>query len=340
MQAPDLKRDPLLYDFEMPLQATYYPFGFSLEITTNSPEVLAAAEESWGHFRKSFSEPPLQIRIGVLDGGPAECPAVQVIRQQRGLLVRVADAEDFSVSDMNHGFAFVWLTRAAVENRGYLRWHFIEGVAWDLLVRYLTPVHAGCVRFEDHGVLLCGESGAGKSSLAFACAQKGWTYVADDGCCIVRGRQGRMVVGNPYQIRFRESAVELFPELKNRRLARSAIGEMALEVPTASLPEIRTTTHSLVDYIIFLNREDPGPARLLRFPRDTALHWFEKIIFPGEKDAVEAHRASVRQLLEAEVFELRYAHLDSAIQQLEALVRDGQQAPSAVCTAVESRDHA
>jgi hypothetical protein len=117
MQAQDLKRDPLLYDFEMPLQATYYPFGFSLEITTNSHEVLAAAEESWGHFRKLFSEPPLQIRIGVLDGGPAEPPTVQTLRQQRGLLARVADAENFSVSDMNNGFAFVWLTRAAVENR-------------------------------------------------------------------------------------------------------------------------------------------------------------------------------------------------------------------------------
>jgi hypothetical protein len=254
-------------------------------------------------------------------------------------LARVADAENFSVSDVNHGFAFAWLTRATVENRPYLRWHFIEGVSWDLLDRYLTPVHAACVQFEDRGVLLCGDSGAGKSSLAFACALKGWTYLADDGCCIVRGRQSRAVVGNPYQIRFRESAVELFPELKNQRLARRATGEMALEVPTASLPQMRTTTQCLIDYIIFLNRGDASPARLLRFPKDTALLWLEQIIFPGEKDTVEAHKASLRRLLEAEVFELRYAHLDSAIQQLEALVRDGHQSPSGVCTAVESREH-
>jgi hypothetical protein len=32
--------------------------------------------------------------------------------------------------------------------------------------------------------------------------------------------------------------------------------------------------------------------------------------------------------------------LDSAIQQLEALVRDGHQSPSAVCTDVESRENA
>jgi hypothetical protein len=332
--------DPLLYDFDMPLQATYYPLGFSLEITTNSSEVLAAAEESWGHFGKIFSEPPLQIRIGVLDGGPAECPPVRVLRQQRSLVAHVADADNFSVSDMNQGFAFAWLTRVAVENRPYLRWHFIEGVSWDLLARYLTPVHAACVRFEDHGFLLCGDSGAGKSSLAFACALKGWTYVADDGCCIVRGRKSRVAVGNPYQIRFRESAVELFPQLKNQRLTRRLTGdEMTLEVPTASLPQMRITAQSPIDSIIFLNRGDASPARLLHFPKDKALLWFEQIIFPGEKDTVQAHKASLRQLLEAEVLELRYTHLDSAIEQLEALVCDGRRLPSGVCTDVESREH-
>jgi hypothetical protein len=339
MQVQALRRDPLLYEFDMPLQATYYPLGFSVEITTNSHEVLAAAEESWGHFRKIFSEPPLQIRIGVLDGGPAVFPADHVIRAQRHLLARVADAENFSVSDVNRGLACVWLTRATVENRPYLRWHFIEGVSWDLLDRYLTPVHAACVRFEDHGVLLCGDSGAGKSSLAFACALKGWTYVADDGCCIVRGRQSRAVVGNPNQIRFRESAVELFPQLKNQRLTRRVTSdEMALEVPTASLPQMRTTTQCVIDYIIFLNRGNVSPARLLRFPKDTALLWFEQIIFPGEADTVEAHKASLRCLVTAEIFELRYADLESAIQRLEALVRDGDQPPSAICT-VESREN-
>ena len=71
MQIQTFRSDPDLYDFEMPLQGVYHPLGFPLEIATNSHEVLAAAEESWGHFRPMFSAPPLQARIGVLDGGPA-----------------------------------------------------------------------------------------------------------------------------------------------------------------------------------------------------------------------------------------------------------------------------
>jgi hypothetical protein len=323
MHTQTLKCDPLLYNFEMPLQSVYHPLGFSVEITTNSPDILAAAEESWGRFRKVSSEPPLQLRIGVLDGGPAECPASPVCREQRGLLARVADAENFSVSDVKHGFSFAWLTRAAVDDRAYLRWHFIEGMCWDLLELYLTPIHAGCVRLGGHGVLLCGDSGAGKSSLSFACALKGWTYLTDDGTCLVRGCQDRVVVGNPYQIRFRESAVELFPELKNQRPTVRATGEIAIELHTASLPEIRTATECPVDYIVFLNRECGGPTRLLPFPKATALEWFEQVIFCGEKETVDAHKASLRRLLGAEIFELRYGDLDSAVARLEAMVRSG-----------------
>ena len=35
--------DPLLYDFDLPLCVTFYFLGFPIQITTNSPEVLAAA---------------------------------------------------------------------------------------------------------------------------------------------------------------------------------------------------------------------------------------------------------------------------------------------------------
>jgi hypothetical protein len=189
------KLDPLLCDFEMPLQAVYYPLGFSLQIATNSQEILAAAEESWGHFPRVFPGPALQLRIGVVEGESGECPAEPICRGQRNLLSRVADARNFSVSDLGQGFAFAWLTQAAVHNRAYLRWHFIEGMTWDLLGSFcVTAIHAACVKLGNFGVLLCGDSGAGKSTLAYACARSGWTFLSDDSCCLVRGRKNRLVI--------------------------------------------------------------------------------------------------------------------------------------------------
>ena len=331
MQLQFRKLDPLLSDFEMPLQEVYHPLGFSLEIATNSPGVLEAARESWGHYRQAFSGPMLQMRIGVLESENANCPPEPVCREQHDLLVRVADTQNFSVSAIEQGFGYAWLSQAAVAHRGYLRWHFIEGMTWDLLAPSITAIHGACVQFADRGVLLCGDSGAGKSTLAYACARNGWTYLSDDSCCLVRGRHDRLVIGNPYQIRFRESAIGLLPELRQHHRTPHN-GEMAIEVATASLPEIRTTLTCFADYIIFLNRGASGPPRLLPFPKDTALRWFEQIIFGGTEPTRNAHKAGLRDLLSAEILELRYSDLSSAIELMEAQVRrqDGPQRAVAV----------
>jgi hypothetical protein len=318
--------DPLLYNFELPFEAVYHPLGFSVEIATNSHEVLEGAEESWGDFRKVFSEPPVQLRMGVLEGGSAECPRAPVSRGLRNLVTQIADPENFAVCDMRQGFAFAWLTQATVKNRAYLRYHFLEGTSWHLLrALYLTPVHGACVQLAGRGVLLCGDSGAGKSSLAFACAGKGWTFLSDDSSCLIRCRPGRVITGNPYQMRFDESAIELFPELKDQRVTPRATGERAIELATASMPEIVTTSECSVDYIVFLNRGEPEPPGLVPFPKNIALQWFEQFLCYGEKEVVCAQKTSLRNLLTAKIFEMRYSDLDSAAKLLEGLVRDGGQ---------------
>jgi hypothetical protein len=317
------KLDPLLAEVDLPLRAVYHPLGFSVEIITNSRAVLEAAQESWGHFRKVFSEPPLRLRIGVVEGDSKECPPPPTCRAWHHLLSLIADAQNFSVTDMRRGIAYVWLTQAAVNNRAYLRYHFIEGTTFTLLTPlYLTPIHGACVRLGQRGVLLCGDSGAGKSSLSYACARNGRTFLSDDSSSLVRKRSGRMVVGNPHQMRFRQSAVDLFPEFKDQRLTLRATGEFAIELQTAKLPEIRTTAESSIDFIVFLNRgraESPG---FWDFPKDQALEWFEQVICYGEKEMRESQKSSLRNLLDAEVFEMRYSDLDLAVTMLDALVRD------------------
>src|SRR5215469_13248703 len=116
--------DPLLFDFRLPLSATFYPLGFPLEIATNSAELLRAAEESWGQFQKIFSTPPVRLRLGVLPGSSGECPPAPACRGQHHLITQVADAENYVVSDTREGFAFGWLTEAAAQKHAYLRYHF------------------------------------------------------------------------------------------------------------------------------------------------------------------------------------------------------------------------
>jgi len=280
------------------------------------------------------------MRIGVVQGEGEACPPEPKWREQHNLQACVADAHNFSVCDLLQGFAFAWLTQAAVDHRPYLRWHFVEGMTWSLLGSgCITSVHAACVKLGERGVLLCGDSGAGKSTLAYACARSGWTYLSDDSCCLVRGRKDRLVIGNPYQIRFREATVRIFPELGNHRRTPHN-GEMAIEVPTAILPEIRTTLSCPIDFIIFLNRGWLSRPQLLPFPKDTALQWFEQIVCSGTREIREAHRATLRNLLAAEILELRYNDLPSAIELLEGLVLDGTRPPAEPGDALQRAEHA
>lgn len=284
MDESTLPHDPLLYDMDLPLHAVYHPLGFSVEIATNSAHVLAAAQESWGRFRRVFLEPPVRLRVGVVEGKAGKCPPPPTVRGQRNLLVRVADAANFSVSDMKLGVSVGWLTPAVIANTAYLRYYFLEGMTWDLLEPlYLTSIHAACVQMGNSGVLLCGDSGAGKSSLAFACARKGWMYLSDDAICLVRKCSEPVVVGNPYQLRFRDSAVGLFPELRDRQITRRLNGKLSIEVDTASFPGIKTISECSVDHIVFLKRGRPGAARLSQYPKATALQWFERVVCYGEE---------------------------------------------------------
>jgi hypothetical protein len=316
--------DPVLSYFRLPLRGAYYPLGFALEIATNSSEVLAAAEESWGGFHQKFSELPLRLEIGVMADGSRDCPPPPGCRSRGNLLTIVADAGNFCVCDLSRGFAFAWLTQSAAADRAYLRYYFLEAAVSTLLeALYLTPLHAACVQNGGRGVLLCGESGAGKSSLAFACARNGWTFLSDDSSAIVRKRRGRVVVGNPCQMRFRESAVELFPELKEQRVTPRATGKMAIELATAILPEIATQAECQVDYIVFLNRREPAPPSFLSVPKEIAWQYFQQYMCFGEDEVHQAQTASIHDLLTAKVFEMRYQDLDWAVERLGMLVREG-----------------
>jgi hypothetical protein len=244
------------------------------------------------------------------------------------------------VLDTRHGFAFAWLTQAAVENRAYLRYHFLEGTAWNLLESmHLTSIHGACVELNGHGVLLCGDSGAGKSTLAYACARLGWRFLSDDATCLIRKRSGRVVTGNPYQIRFRESARSLFRELAEQPSTLRATGEQAIELPTLTRPDIAIVSEATVDYVVFLNRREDLPAVLLPFPAERARQWLEQVVCFGELQVREAHLADIARLAGAEVLEMRYPDTESALRMLNDLIDARGRAKHSIVETVGAQQH-
>jgi hypothetical protein len=315
--------DPLLAFMPLPYRAEFYPFGFPVSVASNSRLVLDAAEESWAGFRKQFDERPIEIRCLVTAAGDGTPPA-PIVRAQGNLLISVAGAENFHCCDLVSGFATAWVTGSVAANSQYFRYHFLEAMASCLLhMLHLVDVHAACVSLDGHGVLLAGDSGAGKSSLAYACARRGWVYTSDDGISLVRRSGGRTVLGNSRLFRFRKTAGELFPEFRRFTDIRNGNGKPTIEVRTDSLPAVRTALESHVDYLVFLNRRDEAEPNLHPVSQQETRKRLFFNPWPLELPMHAEWQAAIERLLTAPAYEMRYRDLDSAVDRLEQLVRGG-----------------
>lgn len=314
--------DPLCACMSLPFHHVLFPFGFPTQIKSNEVLLIRAAEQSWAAFRHRFRESPIEVRFLVSESPTRRRPPSPTFRAQGNLLTLVADAHNFACCDLTAGFGFACITKAAVLNRDYVRYHFLEAMVYTMLdAKHVVAVHAACVAKNGRGMLFIGDSGAGKSSLAYACARRGWTYVSDDCSSILRRRTGRLVVGNPQTFRFRPTASVLFPELKGHTKVRN--GKPTLEVPTERLSEIKVADECTVDYIVFLNRiqENGAAARLHLISREESFRRLcQQNVWPSELSIQEERIAAIERLLDSQLLQLNYSDLDPAIDALDEAV--------------------
>jgi hypothetical protein len=204
-----------------------------------------------------------------------------------------------------------------------MRYHFLDAMVYSMLERQrLTSVHAAGVALNGRGLLLFGDAGAGKSCLAFACAKRGWTLISDDGIALVRGIDDNIALGNPYHIRFRESAKVLFPELAAEPVSTTRNGEVSIELATPELP-IMTARNCQVERVVILDRNGTDIAEIVPVHQGEAMRRLESELPLIDEEVQPARLASLRNLLRVDACKLRYGNFDSAAEKLAELVRRG-----------------
>jgi hypothetical protein len=314
------------------LRRMFYPLGFPTELRTNSAEVMLQAGELWSKFEKRFDTAPIRVDVhvvdGTLDGSGDQCPPTPGHRFMLPLLVIIADQDNYSIANFEQTITQITISRATARHKNYLQYFFLHGAPMcHIATRYATPVHAGCVSLDGRGLLLCGDSGAGKSSLSYACARAGWTYTTDDATFLLseesQAGESRLVTGNCHQVRFRPSAAELFPEVEGLDLTPRAAGKPSIELLTAPMKNIACAQTARVDYLVFLNRRAPGPPELRRYRTDVARYFLRQVLY-GSAESLAVQYEALERLLAAEIFELRYTDLNWAVDRLEMLAREGR----------------
>ena len=316
--------DPLGYTTNLPLRETFYPLGFSLQIETNSQDVLASARVSWSGSTATFPDPPLRIRVIVSGRGESagSLPA-PTAHAQGHLFTLVAGQDDFAACDVERGFAFAVVREPTARNSKHFRFHYLECLTYILLSWHrLTAIHASCVSDSENAVLFCGKSGAGKSCLAYACARGGLEFVSDDAVYLVRDDANRMVLGKPRWLRLKQSAAALFPELRAYPPGLDVHGEDVIELATAQISGMKTRETARQARVVLVERQSEASSpRLERMDPEEAAQLLVRELPRWEARVSSEQADSVRQVVAGGAYRLIYNDLGPAVEAIKRLLR-------------------
>ena len=297
--------------------------GFPVDVLTDSENVISAASRVWSSYRLIFAVPAVAVRVRVRRGHSSGVfhPPVCEFEEER---LRIAGPlRSRAMCDLTTGAGFAQMTQEMAADHAWLAYYFLEPLAYiGLEVLYMTALHSSCVALDGRAVLLCGDSGAGKTSLAYACARRGWTFISGDATHIVRNSPEFLVAGRPHQIRFRECARQLFPELHLQTVSVRPNGRRDIEISPQDLGLASAGT-ARAAHIVFLNRIDAcSGTRIDRYPKEEAARrWRETSCWGNHRLRLKRWQ-SIERFLELPVHRLTYTEVEDAETALRSLMAD------------------
>ncbi|MEO5926375.1 MAG: hypothetical protein ABIR70_21310 [Bryobacteraceae bacterium] len=203
--------------------------------------------------------------------------------------------DGFSVQTMSggHGKFSIESGSGTLSDAALLETVVLTALDWTFFI----GVHAACVMRQGRSVLLCGDSHAGKSTLAYACVRSGWKFVSDNSLHWAAAPDDILVSGSA-SLRLREGSQALFAS------------ETRVVTPLDSSPTAPTGP------FVFLQRR-PGPAVLQPRSLDLAMQYLA--VYDTRPDRTYAEER-YRSLLRDGAWTLEYESVWDAVRCLEALL--------------------
>jgi hypothetical protein len=311
------------YDLKT-LRSVYSPMGFPVEIETNSPDVLEAANIAWARYPQLTESSPVRIRIEVTDPAdavPRSFDPAGTTFDAEWMYIRPGErSENYARANLAEGWAAVTVSAESAANSDYLNYYFLEPLAYLLLApTHFAFAHASCVALNGRAVVLCGDAAAGKTCLAFACARRGWTYVSGDATHFLNRPGEFTVAGRPFSIRFRPTARDLFPELQAWPTVLRPNGRACIEAETTKLG-VPTALRATASHVVFLERKPGGMARTEPVSPDEAARRLDGSVFFGDEHIQRNQRETLHRFATLPAIRLIYSDFAGAESVLRELV--------------------
>lgn len=290
-------------------QRLYAFMGQSLLFQTNDSAVLEMADQALGRFPplSDGEQSLLLIRLFVheIDSKVEERvdPPKPIYRTQGHLFYISMGEGNVAVGDLLKGEAFGFVIPQIARDELLLRHGFLEALALILLSTacHYIPIHAACVVKEGRSIILAGKEGAGKSTLAFACARRGYQVLSEDAIFAQKTRVGMRLWGMPWRLHLLPDSKQLFPELEKEQPRVRLSGEWKLEIDLEAMFPGSTVTNALPGLVLFMERGTPPAIQFQPMPFEEALEALE-IVWPWAVGWTNEMDQGMRDLLEGKAY--------------------------------------
>ena len=305
--------DPLHWGVPIRFQADFNPIGTPIRVESNHETIVQSAQENFGRYGKPLPvEPPkffLRLCVDPIHRAAPPWPKPS-FRSLNHLFHIACGDSNFAVADLNTRMCVGFVTEAMVEDSSFFKSTFLDCLFYVLAVHHdYTPVHCSGVVSGGQGALICGVSGTGKTTLAYACAQSGLQVLSDD---VVHLRidpasNQLRLWGRPWFLRLAPEAVDLFPELAGLQPQLRSDHEWYLEVDVENQFPGTAVVSCEPEALVFLERHRDAASRLQPLNVDSAMERLLKDIHLSETSVIERHRATLARLLQTKAYTLSYS---------------------------------
>jgi len=318
-----------LDEAELNYRHTLHIAGARCEILTNSRDLIIGL----GNWHTSFapSGRSFSMQVFVTEDFKPRAPQPH-FRGMNHLVTACFGEADIFLFDLLRRNVDAIVTRTTASDA-----QFWERVVLPVTIGILgaclgsVPVHCACLAIDGQGLLIAGQSGVGKSTLAVAMAQAGftlvsddWTYITDDGDLLANGLFA--------PVKLMPDAIEHFPELAQSTLTESLNGELAFELSAAEVFGASLGASCQPRMFLFLERTGAGGLELNRIASQLASLYLEDSVerIPARLVTAQKERSRIlASLTELPCWLLRYSGTPASAvhelrcffdQQLEALI--------------------
>ena len=290
-------RNLLLGPDTLPLHAEISVAGVLCAVATNSKEIVA----QFGRWPALTSESGPRLRISLFE--QTEPDDIAEAMHFRGL-------QHFVFATLGHGNRLLLDLRRreavgvvcsnTARDNSFWQHTFLPIVIGTLGATIgLLALHCACLDLAGEGLLIAGGAGAGKSTLATALVDEGFSFLSDEWTYVL-AQDGELTVhtlGNPAKLL--PDAVRFFPELRQQQLHTAMNGELSYAVDIPLWRGIPPKHRSFPKWLFFLRRTSVAGCRFTPCEPDFGVSFFEQSMerLPEELQDARAQRsAMIRRL--------------------------------------------